>query len=282
MDGINQSDRIRRKRNRARKVAFLRFTTGIRQLAVIHRWKSIFVIAYLLVACGLWLNRGKLLFAFDGASLTIAADWLLLLLSLLGLLCLIAVIGTPRKAQKIQDSLVGAGFNNHSHEPPLHIAKYKHPKNPHITIWEFDSNETHKSKWEDKKTDIEGALLHTIIKVKQSKSGRRIILHTVSPRSALPPILHWKDSYISNESFELILGESLVGRETVNLAKIPHILLGGSSGSGKSVLLKLLLMQCLKRAQKYISQILKVEWIFPMCGIKIAVCALMKRTYLNC
>lgn len=41
---------------------------------------------------------------------------------------------------------------------------------------------------------------------------------------------------------------------TVNLAHIPHILLGGSTGSGKSVLLKLLLMQSLRKgAEVYIS-----------------------------
>ena len=41
---------------------------------------------------------------------------------------------------------------------------------------------------------------------------------------------------------------------TVNLAHIPHILLGGSTGSGKSVLLKLLLMQALRKgAEVYIA-----------------------------
>lgn len=49
------------------------------------------------------------------------------------------------------------------------------------------------------------------------------------------------------------MGESLTGRETVNLATIPHILLGGSSGSGKSVLLKLILMQGVKKgAEVYV------------------------------
>ena len=46
----------------------------------------------------------------------------------------------------------------------------------------------------------------------------------------------------------LVLGEGYAGPVTVNLAHIPHILLGGSTGSGKSVLLKLLLMQLAQRA----------------------------------
>lgn len=52
----------------------------------------------------------------------------------------------------------------------------------------------------------------------------------------------------------LVLGKSYTGPVTVNLAYIPHILLGGSTGSGKSALLKLLLMQALhKGAEVYIA-----------------------------
>ena len=73
------------------------------------------------------------------------------------------------------------------------------------------------------------------------------ILDTVSAGDDLPEVLKWKDSYLSPKSFVLVLGESYTGPVTVNLAHIPHILLGGSTGSGKSVLLKLLLMQALRK-----------------------------------
>ena len=49
------------------------------------------------------------------------------------------------------------------------------------------------------------------------------------------------------DSSTLVLGKGVAEPVTVNLAKIPHILLGGSTGSGKSVLLKLLLMQAIKK-----------------------------------
>ena len=49
-------------------------------------------------------------------------------------------------------------------------------------------------------------------------------------------------------------GKPPTGPVTVNLTNIPHILLGGSTGSGKSVLLKLLLMQALRKgAEVYIA-----------------------------
>lgn len=80
------------------------------------------------------------------------------------------------------------------------------------------------------------------------------ILDAVSAGDDLPEVLKWKDSYLSPKSFVLVLGESYTGPVTVNLAHIPHILLGGSTGSGKSVLLKLLLMQALhKGAEVFIA-----------------------------
>lgn len=80
------------------------------------------------------------------------------------------------------------------------------------------------------------------------------ILDAVPAGDDLPEVLKWKDSYLSLDSFVLVLGESYTGPVTVNLTHIPHILLGGSTGSGKSVLLKLLLMQALRKgAEVYIA-----------------------------
>lgn len=52
---------------------------------------------------------------------------------------------------------------------------------------------------------------------------------------------------MSKERFVLRLGESYTGTVEVNLSHVPHVLLGGSTGSGKSVLLKSLLKQSLQK-----------------------------------
>lgn len=59
--------------------------------------------------------------------------------------------------------------------------------------------------------------------------------------------MEWKDSFISTKDFELVLGKSLLDDVKINLEELPHILVAGSTGSGKSVLLRLLLYQALKK-----------------------------------
>lgn len=102
------------------------------------------------------------------------------------------------------------------------------------------------SEWEDKREKVEAAL-NLYAKIAEGKEKRRILLYTAPLHCALPDLLDLDDRLLSDRDFELVLGESVLGPVTVNLSQVPHILLGGSTGSGKSVLLKLLLMQAIKR-----------------------------------
>lgn len=52
---------------------------------------------------------------------------------------------------------------------------------------------------------------------------------------------------MSDKDFEFVLGESYFGSESINISGTPHILIGGASGSGKSKLLKSILMQAKKK-----------------------------------
>ena len=64
----------------------------------------------------------------------------------------------------------------------------------------------------------------------------------------------WYDRNVSLENFVLTLGESQLGPVTVDLRTNAHILLGGVTGSGKTVLLKVLLRQAIdKGARVYIA-----------------------------
>lgn len=150
-----------------------------------------------------------------------------------------------RRAAK--DQLQCIGLVNHAGMPPDLLRKRRDKDNPRVTVWEFRNNSIPLQEWEKRQAAIETALGITIVKLTYAKGKSRVLVYAVPAGDDLPEKLEWKDSYLSPKSFVLTLGKSYTGPVTVNLAHIPHILLGGSTGSGKSVLLKLLLMQALQK-----------------------------------
>ena len=157
-----------------------------------------------------------------------------------------------RRAAK--DQLQCIGLVNHARMPPDLLRKRRDKDNARVTVWEFRNQSIPLQEWEKKRLAIETALGITIVKLTYAKGKSRVLVYAVPAGDDLPEVLKWKDSYLSLDSFVLVLGESYTGPVTVNLTHIPHILLGGSTGSGKSVLLKLLLMQALRKgAEVYIA-----------------------------
>ena len=171
-----------------------------------------------------------------------------------GGMALLALLLYPFGRRTAKDQLQCIGLINHAGMPPDLLRKRRDKDNPRVTIWEFRNQSIPLQEWEKKRLAIETALGITIVKLAYAKGKSRVLVYSVSADDDLPEVLKWKDSYLSPKSFVLVLGESYTGPVTVNLAHIPHILLGGSTGSGKSVLLKLLLMQALhKGAEVYIA-----------------------------
>lgn len=173
---------------------------------------------------------------------------------LLGGAALIYLLFYPFGKRMAKDQLQSIGLTNHAGMVPELLRKKRDKAHPRVTIWEFRNQSIPLAEWEDNRAAIEAALDISIIKMTYGKGKSRVLVYAVPAQIDLPEILCWKDKYLSPESFVMVLGESLLGPVTVNLAHIPHILLGGSTGSGKSVLLKLLLMQAMKKgARVYIA-----------------------------
>ena len=173
---------------------------------------------------------------------------------LVGAAVLLALLLYPFGRRAAKDQLQCIGLVNHAGMPPDLLHKRRDEDNPRVTVWEFRNQGIPLQEWDKKRLAIETALGITIVKLAYAKGKSRVLVYAVSAGDDLPEVLKWKDSYLSPKSFVLVLGESYTGPVTVNLTHIPHILLGGSTGSGKSVLLKLLLMQALhKGAEVFIA-----------------------------
>ena len=221
-------------------------------------YKGLLLGLYLAGAILVWLLRAHL-FSLDtyglfSPVLGAAIDLLIPLYAVSGLLALLVLMGTPWGGRAAKEGLQKAGLVNHAGEAPVLVAKRQDTDTPRLTIWEFDPCGIPLNEWEDKRARVETALNITIAKMAWGEGRKIIRVYAVPAESDFPALLRWTDEYLSLDNFVLVLGESLTGSVTVNLAHIPHILLGGSTGSGKSVLLKLLLMQSLhKGAEVYIA-----------------------------
>ena len=173
---------------------------------------------------------------------------------LVGGMALLALLLYPFGRRTTKEQLQCIGLVNHAGMSPELLRKRRDKDNPRVTVWEFRNQSIPLQEWENKRLAIETALGITIVKLVYAKGKSRVLVYAVPAGDDLPEVLKWKDSYLSPKSFVLVLGESYTGPVTVNLAHIPHILLGGSTGSGKSALLKLLLIQALREgAEVYIA-----------------------------
>ena len=213
--------------------------------------KRVLLAAYLIGAVLVWLFRAYL-FGLDtygmfSPVLEAVINLLLPLYAVGGLLAVLVLLGTPWGGKAAREGLQKVGLVNHAGEAPPLIAKRQDTDNPRLTVWEFDPCGIPLGEWEDKRARIETALNITIAKMTWAEGRKIIRVYSAPAESDFPALLPWKDKYLSPDNFVLVLGESLTGPVAVNLANIPHILLGGSTGSGKSVLLKLLLMQAIHK-----------------------------------
>lgn len=243
---MNTQNKFELERDARLKYQFLRFKMGICNLFC-KKWTWLAVVTYIAVAI---IVKYKLdTWTYDASDIgmtinNIGFRMIFPFWAIGGFIVLIVFLGTPKDTKRINRSLNIVGLVNHAGQSPLLLKRYKEYG---VTIMEFDPNGIPLSDWEDKKEDIETALNMHVENIRYGKSRDKIVLQAISGNENLPNVVHWKDKYLSDEDFTLILGQSRTGQTKINLAKIPHILLGGSTGSGKSVLLKLLIMQCVKK-----------------------------------
>ena len=214
--------------------------------------KLIFLILYILGAVLIWHTQADIASSTEKIEYIspiadFAAKNIFVTYLIIAGIAVTILILTPIGKRSVQDRLKSIGLVNHAEAVPELKNKHKDRNNPRISIWEFTSQGIPLKVWKDKKEAIETALDITIVKMKNGSGKSRVLIHAVPAISDLPDMIKWKDKYLSQQSFVLNLGESFTGPVTVDLARVPHILLGGATGSGKSVLLKLLLMQANKK-----------------------------------
>ncbi|WP_458407196.1 FtsK/SpoIIIE domain-containing protein [Anaerotignum sp.] len=247
---MNRNDKAVLEQRGAIKYQYLRVKEGIHKVA--HQKESRkTVIMYIFTAIAIWILLNIFVLPEPNHPLKVYFQFIIgslyLIAAAFGLLTCLMLIGTPKGAYEINENLYRCGLINSAGESPLLLRRYTIPGEMETTVLELDMNGIQFPKWQDGQESIETTLDVYVTKMKLGENKRRILLYTVAGDAGLPEVIYWKDEYLSEKDFELVLGYSFGERIKIDLTKVPHLLIGGSTGSGKSILLKCLLMQCVKK-----------------------------------
>lgn len=159
------------------------------------------------------------------------------------------IIGYIPHSWQYYKDMIRIGFFNSAGEAPFLMCTYKTDV---CTVLVFEAKGFPRKAWEDRKADLETALNMRIARISEGKDCRTIQLYVVPPTVALGQDIPFNNRLVPPSDNFVILGVGLLGIVKVDLDKAAHILIGGSTGSGKSVLLRCLVWQMMYRGAKVI------------------------------
>lgn len=201
--------------------------------------KAIFVVALAILVSDIIINRTQAndAFAFLFAKLG------LLVFSFASFTALILKYSDAFSSRKYYDAFISIGFINSIGVTPILI---KEVKTTNTIIIVFDNVGISISEWENRKAEIESILNISIASIKIGDTNRQIVINAGIGKFDYTNTLYWntRNNHKQNDSL-LYLGESMFNPVIVSLNDYPHFLIGGATGSGKTLLLKLILMQCI-------------------------------------
>lgn len=183
-----------------------------------------------------------LVIAYSARYKPFFASFQIILLSLLIGFIIVYLIGSPLKPFTAE--LSESGFKDADGNIPMIISKHYNEDTNEI-IYEFFSVGISLEEWHKKKEKLETALNINILRIIPGKDFRHFVVIGKPANIKIPDYIEWNDDYLIDDDCSFLLGKSIAGDYVINLSSIPMWLIGGATGSGKSVLTKLICRQCL-------------------------------------
>lgn len=100
-------------------------------------------------------------------------------------------------------------------------------------------------RWEKIRADLELFYNKKICKMEQSRKDIRI-MDIYFIEATLPPYIEWQDEFMEDRA-RFAIGEGYNGKVVWDASNLPHGLIGGATGSGKTGLLRCIIHQAIKK-----------------------------------
>lgn len=164
-------------------------------------------------------------------------------------LILVMMYGFVRQSEIdfYRKAFLDVGFKGRDGKAPYLISK--RDLGNHRTGLFFRSNIS-LQQWKKSIPDLQTAMDCTVLSVKKGKSQKIVHMVSIPADMELSSFMEWKDEYMSAKASVMVLGESIAGRMSFDLNSTPHSIYAGTTGSGKSVLLRLVVYQCIAKGHK--------------------------------
>jgi len=99
-----------------------------------------------------------------------------------------------------------------------------------------------------KRYEYENVMNRLVVEMNQDKINKQLYrIRTIDTKDELKEIYNWSNDIIDERDGVLVLGEGRLAKVILDLNQTPHILVGGVTGSGKSVEMNCLIYQGIKK-----------------------------------
>ena len=151
------------------------------------------------------------------------------------------LLGRPPRAIRYEAAFVRLGFTDALGLPPE--VESIEGNSDRFTLQLINCGKA-LSQWTEKRADIEAMLGIVIAKLYIARGDTRVILECVNGEMAFMPV----DSELVSkpEELKVCIGYRADGNEVIDFTKTAHVLIGGATGSGKTVLLQSLLAMLIR------------------------------------
>lgn len=106
--------------------------------------------------------------------------------------------------------------------------------------------------WKKNQDRLETALDCTILQMVNKGSKKIVEITALSSDYELPKMIEWKDEFRPEKESTLAIGRSVMGQVEFDLDSTAHVLVAGETGSGKSIILHVILWEMVMMAARVI------------------------------